>query len=611
MPSEKEHEVPGNARPGQGPASSTAALASRFQQMFPVLSPAEIDRVRHFGEVRRFRPGEVLFQAGKPGPGMYVILSGRVAVAGRDAVGQAIPVAKFAELIGATLEDMAEVVPGEVLAEIGELSGQPSVSVIDAQAVGEVEAIVVPPEGLRALLIAEAELGERILRALILRRVAQIEMGFGGPVLIGPLNSPEVIRLSGFLGRSGIPFRVIDPHADADASSLLARFAPQPGELPIVIMPDGAVLKNPTKQDLARALGLVATTLRSEPYDVAIVGAGPAGLGTAVYGASEGLSILVLEAGTFGGQAGASARIENYLGFPTGVSGQSLMARAFTQAQKFGAEFSLSTEVKRLDCTSESSGPDPVHILDLADGRRVRARAVVVATGARYRRPEIPNLAQFEGRGVSYWASPVEARLCRNEEVALLGGGNSAGQAAVFLSSQAREVRMLVRGPTLSKTMSRYLIDRIAASSNISVLCETEIVGLLGTADQGLQGVRWRNRRTGTEEEHAIAHFFLFTGADPAASWLAGCGVPLDDKGFIRTGADVGSTGRALLPMETGVEGIFAVGDVRSGSVKRVGAAIGEGAAVVAQLHTFLSRRGSMADSARRAEAARSAARSA
>ena len=611
MPSEKEHEVPGNARPGAGPASSTATLASRFQQMFPVLSPPEIDRVRHFGEVRRFRPGEILSQAGKPGPGMYVILSGRVAVAGRDAVGQAIPVAKFAELIGATLEDMAEVVPGEVLAEIGELSGQPSLSVIDAQAVGEVEAIVVPPEGLRALLIAEAELGERILRALILRRVAQIEMGFGGPVLIGPLNSPEVIRLSAFLGRSGIPFRVIDPHADADASSLLARFAPQPGELPIVIMPDGAVLKNPTKQDLARALGLVATTLRSEPYDVAIVGAGPAGLGTAVYGASEGLSILVLEAGTFGGQAGASARIENYLGFPTGVSGQSLMARAFTQAQKFGAEFSLSTEVKKLDCTSESSGTDPVHILDLADGRRVRARAVVVATGARYRRPEIPNLAQFEGRGVSYWASPVEARLCRNEEVALLGGGNSAGQAAVFLSSQAREVRMLVRGPTLSKTMSRYLIDRIAASSNISVLCETEIVGLLGTADQGLQGVRWRNRRTGTEEEHAIAHFFLFTGADPAASWLAGCGVPLDDKGFIRTGADVGSIDRDLLPLETGVEGIFAVGDVRSGSVKRVGAAIGEGAAVVAQLHTFLSRRDSTADSARRAETARSAARSA
>jgi thioredoxin reductase (NADPH) len=577
--------------------------------MFPVLSPAEIDRIRPFGDLRRFGPGEILYRVGKPGPGMFVILSGRVAVAGRDALGQAIPVAAFAQLIGATVEDMAEVVPGEVLAEIGELSGNPSVSVIDAHAVGEVEAIVVPPEGLRALLIAEAEVGERILRALILRRVAMIEMGFGGPVLIGPLKSPEVTRLAGFLGRNGIPFRVVDPDEDAQASALLASFAPQPGELPILVLSDGTVLKNPTKQDLARALGLVATTLRSEPYDVAIVGAGPAGLATAGYGASEGLSILVLEALSFGGQAGASARIENYLGFPLGISGQALMARAFTQAQKFGAEFSLSTEVARLDCTSETSGPDPVLILNLADGRRVRARAVVVATGARYRRPEIPNLAQFEGRGVSYWASPIEARLCRNEEVAILGGGNSAGQAAVFLSSHARQVQMLVRGPSLSKTMSRYLIDRIAASHNIAVLCETEIVGLLGTAVQGLSGVRWRNRRTGIEEEHAIAHFFLFTGADPAANWLAGCGVPLDDSGFIRTGADVSSTSRVLLSMETGVEGIFAVGDVRSGSVKRVGAAMGEGAAVVAQLHTFLSRRDSAAASANRAEAARSAPR--
>jgi thioredoxin reductase (NADPH) len=614
MASEKQPEhggqvVPGNA--GPEPAPSSAALASRLQQMFPVLSAAEIDRVRPFGEVRRFSPGEALSQAGRGGPGMYVILSGRVAVTGRDAVGQPLPVARFAELIGATLEDMKEIVPGEVLAEIGHLSGQPSVSVIDAKAVGEVEAISVPPEGLRALLIAEAELGERILRALILRRVAQIEMGFGGPVLIGTLNSPEVIRLSGFLGRSGIPFRVLDPDQDEDASSLLERFAPQTGELPIVVMPDGAVLKNPAKDELARALGMVAATLRSEPYDVAIVGAGPAGLATAVYGASEGLSILVLEALTFGGQAGASARIENYLGFPTGISGQALMARAFTQAQKFGAVFSLSTEVKRLDCVSESSGPDPVHILDLADGRRVRARAVVVASGARYRRPEIPNLAQFEGRGISYWASPVEARLCRNEKVALLGGGNAAGQAAVFLSSHARQVVVLVRGPSLSATMSRYLIDRIAASPNIAVLCETEVVELSGTADQGLRRVRWRNRRTRTEEEHAISHFFLFTGADPAASWLVGCGVPLDEKGFVRTGADVGATGRVVLPLETGVEGIFAVGDVRSGSVKRVGAAMGEGAAVVAQLHTFLSRRDSIAASASRAEPARTAARTA
>ncbi len=574
----------------------STALTSRFQQMFPVLSAAEIDRVRHFGDQQRFLPGEFLCRVGKPSPGMLVILSGRVAVVGRDGLGRALPTAEFAQLIGATLEDM-EVVPGEVLAEIGLLSGAPSV--LDAQAVDEVEAIVVPPEGLRALLIEEAELGEIILRALILRRVALIETGFAGPVLIGSVKSPDVTRLSAFLGRNGIPFRVIDPDEDADASSLIARFAPQRGELPIVAMPGGAVLKNPTRQDLAQVLGLIATTLRSEPYDVAIVGAGPAGLATAVYGASEGLSIIVLEALSFGGQAGASARIENYLGFPTGVSGQALMARAFTQAQKFGAEFSLYTEVKQLDCTSERAGPDPVLILELADGRQVRARTVVVATGARYRRPEIPNLKQFEGRGVSYWVSPVEARLCRGEQTALLGGGNSAGQAAVFLASYAQKVRMLVRGPSLSRTMSRYLVDRIAACSNVDVLCDTEIVELSGTPDQGLQGVRWRNRSTGREEEHAIAHLFLFTGADPAANWLAGCGIPLDETGFIRTGAEVGAIDRALLPLETGVEGIFAVGDVHSSSVKRVGAAIGEGAAVVAQLHTFLGRRESAVSSTR------------
>ena len=572
-------------------------LASRFHQMFPVLSEAEIDHVRRFGEVRRFAAGELLFHAGEAVHGMYVVLSGRIAIVPRDALGQTVPVAAFAELIGAPLEEMSEVVPGEVIADIGQLSGRPDLSAIDARAIDDVEAIVVPPEGLRALLVAEAELGERILRALILRRVALIELGFGGPVLVGDVKSPDVTRLSHFLERNGIPFRVVDP-GEGDATAVLARLAPAAGELPLALLPDGTVLKNPTKQELARALGLVAASFRSEPYDVVIVGAGPAGLATAVYGASEGLAVLVLEASAFGGQAGASARIENYLGFPTGVSGQALMARAFTQAQKFGVDFSLSTEVTRLDCTSERSGSDPVHILELADGRRVRARAVVVATGARYRRLEIPNLAEFEGRGVSYWASPVEARLCRNEDVVLVGGGNSAGQAAVFLASHARHVRVLVRGPGLSSTMSRYLIERMAGAPNITVIGETEVVELLGTADQGLQGVRWRNRRTGAEEEQPIAHLFVFTGADPVAGWLNGSGIPLDEKGFIRAGADVGSTGRSPLPLETGVEGIFAVGDVRCGSVKRVGAAIGEGAAVVAQLHVFLARRDAPATSA-------------
>ena len=594
MPNEDERNE--SEEPGH------TSLASRFQQMFPVLSDAEIDRVRRFGEIKRFPDGELLFHAGDVIPAMYVILSGRVAIVPRDVLGQTVPVAAFAQLVGAPVEEMTEVVPGEVMAEIGQLSGRTDLAVFDARAVGDVEAIAIPPESLRTLLIAEAELGERILRALILRRVALIEMGYGGPVLVGTLRSPDVMRLSNFLERNAIPFRVIDPDVDQDASAILARFAPDPSELPIAILRDGSVLKNPTKQALARALGLVATSFRSEPYDVAIVGAGPAGLATAVYGASEGLSTLVLEALAFGGQAGASARIENYLGFPTGVSGLALMGRAFTQAQKFGAEFSLSTEVSRLDCTSGRSESDPVHILELADGRRVRARAVVVATGARYRRPEIPNLPQFEGRGVSYWASPVEARTCRNEDVALVGGGNSAGQAAVFLASHARHVTVLVRRSELTSTMSRYLVERIANSPNITVMTETEVVELLGTPEHGLQGMRWRNHRTGAEEQHATTHLFLFTGADPAAGWLTGSGIPIDGKGFIRTGVDVRSSGREPLPLETGVEGIFAVGDVRCGSVKRVGAAIGEGAAVVAQLHTFLARNDSTLARAARAQ---------
>jgi thioredoxin reductase (NADPH) len=577
-----------NATPA-GAAGSSSVLGSPFNQMFPILSEAEIDRVRRFGEIKRFSAGELLFQAGAAIPGMYVILSGRIAIVPRDGMGHAVPVGVFAQLIGVPVEEMMEVVPGEVIAEIGQLSGRPDWAVLDARAIEDVEAIVVPPAALRTLLVVEAELGERILRALILRRVALIELGFGGPVLIGAVRSPGVTRLSHFLERNAIPFRVLDPEEDRDAASLLARIGSTPDDLPLAVLPNGTVLKNPAKQDMAVALGLVVTNFRADTYDVAIVGAGPAGLATAVYGASEGLTILVLEALAFGGQAGASARIENYLGFPTGVSGQELMSRAFTQAQKFGAEFSLSTEVKRLDCTSARSGSDPAHVLELADGRRVRARAVVIATGARYRRPEIPNLAQFEGRGVSYWASAVEARLCRNEDVALLGGGNSAGQAAVFLASHARHVYVLVRGGGLSATMSRYLIERIAGHSNITVMPETEIVELRGTPEQGLQGVRWRNRRSGAEEQHAIAHLFLFTGADPVAAWLHESDIPIDEKGFILTGADVPSTGRARLPLETGVEGVFAVGDVRCGSVKRVGAAIGEGAAVVAELHTFLA----------------------
>jgi thioredoxin reductase (NADPH) len=329
---------------------------------------------------------------------------------------------------------------------------------------------------------------------------------------------------------------------------------------------------------------------RDRTYNVAVVGAGPAGLSTAVYAASEGLSVIVFDARAFGGQAGASARIENYLGFPTGISGQALTGRAYVQAQKFGVRTMIPTEVVRL---ALNETPIALH---LSDGGRVKTSTVVVATGAHYRRLNVPNLADFEGRGVWYWASPIEARLCRNEEIVLVGGGNSAGQAAVFLRSFAAKIWMLVRGASLAESMSQYLIDRIEATDNIAVLTQTEIVAVSGSREKQLERVRWRNNVTGEEVEKPIRHVFLFIGADPATSRFKDSGISLDDKNFILTGSDVPSdiyqsknrTSRPL-PLETSVRNVFAIGDVRSGSVKRVGAAIGEGAEVVAELHAILT----------------------
>lgn len=347
---------------------------------------------------------------------------------------------------------------------------------------------------------------------------------------------------------------------------------------------DGSVLRNPSESELARALGMIGGPAGDKIYDAAIVGCGPAGLATAVYAASEGLSVAVLDARAFGGQAGASARIENYLGFPTGISGQALAGRAFTQAQKFGADIMIPIAVKALDCART----DGAFALALDGGETLRARAIVVASGARYRRPEIENLDKFEGRGVWYWASPIEARLCAEQEIALVGGGNSAGQAAVFLSGHARRVHMVIRGGGLGASMSRYLIERIEATPNIELVFNTEVVALEGT-DVSLERVRWRSRLSGEESSFDIRNLFLFAGADPATGWLDGCGVTLDRGGFVVTGAQSEQNqGRPVPPLETSVPGVFAVGDVRSGSVKRVGGAIGEGAQVVAALHGFL-----------------------
>jgi thioredoxin reductase (NADPH) len=374
---------------------------------------------------------------------------------------------------------------------------------------------------------------------------------------------------------------LLDPADDPDAQAFVERYAPGAHELPLAVCPDGSVLRNPAETVLARCIGMLDAQGEDRVYDVAIAGAGPAGLAATVYATSEGLSVAVLDARSFGGQAGASARIENYLGFPTGISGQALAGRAYTQAQKFGAEMLIPAEIASIAC-ERASKEEPVS-LTLADGRHVRARTIVIATGARYRRPSLTALRELEGRGVWYWASPVEARMCKDQEVALVGGGNSAGQAAVFLAAHVAKVWMLVRGSGLAASMSRYLIDRIEATPNIALCTRSEIVEVSRTPEGALASTTWVDRVSGARTERPIRNVFLFLGADPATEWLAGCRVERDAQGFVATGSD------PRFPLCSSVPGIFAIGDVRAGSVKRVGGAIGEGANVVAQVHAFLA----------------------
>ena len=548
------------------------ATFARYEQTFPELTPKEIDRLRRFGSIRRYANGEALFEIGKPGPGMFIVLSGHVAITQHDGLGHVTPVIDQG--------------PGQFLAEIGQLSGRPAL--VDGHAEGDVETILIPPDQVRALMVAEAELGERVMRALILRRVGLIDSGVGGPALIGPPNSRDMIRLTGFLSRNGYPHHLLDPAVDAEAEQIIAHYSPASNELPLVVVPDGTLLRNPGEAELAWRLGMVEDTPRQKLYDVAVVGAGPAGLATAVYATSEGLSVIVLDSRAFGGQAGASARIENYLGFPTGISGLALAGRAFVQAQKFGAEMMIPMAATALDCGRD----DRLFAVSTDCSEPILARSVVVASGASYRRPAIDNLEKYEGRGVWYWASPIEAKICAGQEVILVGGGNSAGQAAVFLCEHAARVRMMVRGSGLAASMSRYLIDRIAAAPNIVLMTETEVVALDGPADGGLEHVRWRDRRDGRETDAAVRNLFLFVGADPATGWLKDCGVGLDKTGFVVTGVQkTNGSDHVTTPHESDVPGIYAVGDVRSGSVKRVGGAIGEGAAVCAAIHKFLADR--------------------
>lgn len=544
-----------------------SVIETRYEQMFPILSPTEIDRLRRFGDMQTYAVGDRLLTTGEASPGMFVILGGDVTVTQHNLLVHDQPIVTHG--------------PGAFMGELAQLAGRPSL--VDAQATTAVEALVIPSRRVREVMVAEAELGERIMRALILRRVGLLESGIAGPVIVGHADDGDVLRLAGFLARNGHPHHTLDPDTDSCAKTLLDRFHVGAADLPIVLCPGGQLLRNPAEVELARCIGLVQPIDPSTIYDVAIIGAGPAGLAAAVYGASEGLSVIVLDSRAFGGQAGASARIENYLGFPTGITGMALMARAYNQAQKFGAEIAIPDEVVRLQCLPAEAAAR--FQLDLANGERVSARAVVIASGARYRRLAVENLHAFEGSSVHYWASPLEAKLCAGQEVALVGAGNSAGQAVVYLASRVAKVWLLVRGSSLEASMSRYLVDRIAALPNVEALVQTEVAALEGQAGI-LDGIHWRHLPSGQKTRRAIRHLFLFIGAEPNTTWLSQSDVLLDDKGFVRTGADV-ADGRH--PLATSRDGIFAIGDVRAGSIKRVAAAVGEGAQVVATLHACLA----------------------
>jgi len=536
-------------------------IATRGAQMFPRLSEEEVARLARFGEPRSYHEGDYIVRVGEKGPGLMLILSGRVEVTRRDR-GEGVHIVTHEH--------------GNFMGELAQLSGRPHL--VDEQALTEVEAVAIAPDRLRALLIAEADLGEKIMRALILRRVGLIEAG-AGPIIIGAEANGDVLRLVNFLRRNGHPYQQLDPEKDSCARTLVERFQVEPEELPIVLCPSGQMLRNPSEDQLARCVGLVGQLDGSKLYDVVVIGAGPAGLATSVYAGSEGLSVLAIDCRSFGGQAGASSRIENYLGFPTGISGMALMGRAFSQAQKFGVEMAIPDEAVRLEC-----GNDPCH-LQLKTGERVQARSVVIATGAQDRRLEVDRLDEFEGSSVHYWASPLEADLCAGEEVALVGGGNSAGQATVFLATRAKRVTLIARR-ALNETMSQYLIERIEAQPNVEVVVGCEVAELVG-AGGILQGVSWREGKSGRVTERPVRYLFSFIGAEPNTDWLAASGLKLDQRGFVLAGDDVGED---RLPLETSRRGVFAVGDVRSSSVKRVAASVGDGAQVVASIHAYLAR---------------------
>jgi thioredoxin reductase (NADPH) len=550
------------------PAGDVGIDISRRHQIFPCLSEQQFAILGRYGERRHAAAGTILYSQGERHIPMYVIISGNVEVSRGSALGT--------HVIGTHG-------PGNFTGEAGTLAGRAAIAT--GRAVSDCELLVIAEESLRTLVITEAELSETIMRAYILRRVAFIQDQAGGLILIGSEDSEHTLRLREFLARNGHPTAYFDTAQHADSAPLMARFGIGAEDIPAVVTPESKVLVRPTLRELADATGISPDSLHGREFDVVVVGAGPGGLAAAVYAASEGLRVAVLDAKAPGGQAGTSSKIENYFGFPTGISGQALAGRGLSQARKFGAEVAVPFTVTDVVC-----GEGPVaYDIGLDSGERVFARSIVIATGARYRKPPLADLERFEGRGVYYNASFMEATFCASEEIVVVGGGNSAGQAAVFLSGYARAVHIVVRREGLAASMSHYLIQRIEAAANITVHSHTNIVGLEGEAH--LERVRIEPAG-GPVRTLAVRHLFLFLGAEPNTAWLSEC-VALDARQFVLTGPALaaGDWPLARKPhfLETSRPGIFAVGDVRSGSVKRVAAAVGEGASAVQALHQVLS----------------------
>jgi len=554
------------------PRPAASVLDARTQTS-PVLTAAQIERIRLHGKLRSVRPGEVLFEPGDTNVPFFVLLCGSM------------------EVVQPGLTSEQEIIkhgPGEFTGEMTMISGQRCL--VRGRVTGAGEFLEISADGLRSLVAKDAELSEIFMRAFILRRLALISQGLGNVILMGSRHSADTLRLREFLSRNGYPYTNVDLDTDKTSQALLDRFEVKLEDVPVLICNGHTVLRNPSTQELADCLGFNVNIDNVQVWDLVIVGAGPSGLAAAVYAASEGLDVLMVETDSPGGQAGASSKIENYLGFPTGVSGQELAGRAISQAQKFGAKMIVARTAVRLNCKKQ-----PYEIV-LEDGSVLRARAIVISTGAQYNKPDLANLRKFEGQGVYYGATHMESQLCENEDVVVVGGGNSAGQAAVFLAQSARKVHMLVRSGGLAESMSRYLIQRIVENPGIDVHYRTEIVGLEG--GQHLERVAWVGRVTGETSIHEIRHVFVMTGASPRTEWLRDC-VALDNKGFILTGRDLNSPAdfapalawplaRSPLMLETSLPRVFATGDVRAGSVKRVASAVGEGAIAVHLVHRAL-----------------------